>query len=287
MRDERRVDRSHIRSSRRGHRRRGRSDERRRGRLSPAAVLAGLLLLSGVLAAPARAQDNGDATPQRPSLSFGTTTVPDGRWEIEFGGLVLNDGGAVPLFLKHGLTDRLELEIGLDAIRRVETAGGDETSQGDLTVGVRHRLARPAGTPAIAWVAQIKAPTADDDVGSGEADAGLVGVATFPLGSASLDANVVLNALGRGGGSYLGQFVAIATLSLPARGGWTPFVEAAWQRTATLGTGGFLDAGVSYAATRRAVFDAAAGVGASRGFPDWFVTAGWTVLLDRPARRSP
>lgn len=73
----------------------------------------------------------------------------------------------------------------------------------------------------------------------------------------------------------------IATLYFPQRGAWSPFDEIAWQHTATQGSGGLFDAGILYDPSRTAVFDAAAGLGWSAGYPDWTVTAGRTILFNR------
>ena len=244
------------------------------------------LVLGALLAAvsPATAQQPS-ATPQRPSMSFGTSTVPRGLFELEAGGLATDDGTAVPLFFKYGLTDRLELEFGLDAIRRLDTTDEDGAALGDLSAGVRGRLARTARGASFAWVGFVKIPTATSDAGSGELDFGAVGVASIPLDRYVLDLNLWGLLLGREDGGAVGQLQAIATFYIPTSSGWTPYVEGAWQNTAGgEGHGAFVDAGVSFSASPRAVFDAAAGAGFSEGYPDWTATIGWTILFDRARR---
>lgn len=253
---------------------------RRKTLISPSLPLPGTALaLAACLAAAAPAARAQEATPQRPSLSFNAYTVDKNAFEMEWGGLTTEDTSSVPTFLKYGFTDWLEGELGFDTIRQVDLGGEEVTSRGDLFLGVRHSYRPGWDGPDVAAVAWVKAPTARDSAGSGEADFGLIAVASGPLSrrGGSLDLNIGLSALGTRGGA-VGRQEVIATVGLPVPGAWSVYVEGAYQNTAVFGDGLFFDAGVGYAASPRAVFDVAAGVGSSRGYPDWTVTVGWTVL---------
>ena len=254
-------------------------------RLFPRSVvigLAGAVLLSIALhsgRAPCRAQERV-ATPQRPSISFGTGTVPDDMWELEAGGLLARGGSAIPLFLKYGLTDRTEFEVGIDAVRQIEQPDGIRSSMGDLFLGVRSRRSLRQGRSA-AIVGWLLVPTAVEGVGSTHYDAGAVGVLSLPLGGLTLDTNLWLVGIGRDEGTIVGRVQAVANLGIPLRGCWSSFAELSLQRTAGTGSGGFIDAGVACAASRTSVFDLAVGAGWDRGFPEWTVNVGWTRLFDR------
>jgi hypothetical protein len=241
----------------------------------------GHVIVVAVLLAPAAAvADEPAATPQRPSLSSSVWTVPRGLFELEVGAGFSEGAAATPLFGKYGVTDALEIEAGIDALRWVDGPGDGETSIGDLVLGARWRADGKSSRTRLALAGLVKLPTAGDETGSGEVDATIAGIASIALDHGlGLDLNVVWTALGRDGGGALGQTQAIAALGIPLRGRWSSFVETAYQRTAGQEDGGFLDAGLAYAATPRAVFDVAAGVGWSEGYPDWSVNAGWTVLF--------
>ena len=227
-----------------------------------------------------RAEDGPTATPQRPSLTFSTATVPDGGTEIETGAAFGPQVGALPVFAKYGLTDELELEAGIDAIRWVGGTADGSASIGDLLLGARWRVTDERSKIQVAFGGWLKAPTAGDVRGSGEPDATVAAIASIPLSHGlSIDANLFWSALGRDGGGALGQGQALATLGVPITDRWGSFVGVAFQKTATQGDGGFLDAGFTYAASRTAVFDVAFGSGWSDGYPDWAVTAGWTLLV--------
>lgn len=247
-----------------------------------ALFLAACLLAAG--ASPAAAAEPA-ATPQRPSLSFNAFTVADGIFEVESGALVTDTGGSLPLFGKYGLTDRFELEVGFDPIRMAETDEGVESSLGDITLGLRASDGH-GHMPSVAGVVWMKLPTADEETGSGEPDFGGIGILSIPLGDLSLDANLWWSAMGRDGDSFLGQVQGTFALSVPLAGRWSAYGEVALQSTAREGSGGFFDAGASYAATPRAVLDAAAGFGWSDGYPDWIVTVGWTLLARTPRTGS-
>lgn len=236
-----------------------------------ALVLASFLAATG--SAPAQ-----EATPQRPSLSYSASTVDGRAFEMEWGGLATDGPDAVPAFLKYGITDWLEAEAGFDLVRRVDLGGEEITSRGDLFLGARGVLPADVEDASFAAVAWVKAPTARDSAGSGEPDFGAVGIASGEIpGGLTLDLNLWLSMLGTEGG-FVGQQQAIATVGLPMPGAWSAFVEGAYQNTAVLGDGLFLDAGLGYAISPRSVVDVAAGAGSSRGYPDWTVTAGWTIL---------
>lgn len=224
--------------------------------------------------------DGPSATPQRPSLSTSAWTVPRGLFELEAGAGFSEGAGGLPLFGKYGVTDAMELEAGIDAVRWVDGPGEGETSVGDLLLGARWRLPGERSRVRFALAGLIKLPTAGDDAGSGEVDGTIVGIASMPFDNGlGLDVNVVWSALGQDAGGALGQGQAIATVGIPLGTRWSSFVETAYQRTAGKNDGGFFDAGLAYAAAPRAVFDVAAGVGWSEGYPDWSATVGWTMLF--------
>jgi hypothetical protein len=215
-------------------------------------------------------------------LTFNAYTVPDGLFEIENGPIFAPETGALPVFAKYGLTDALELEAGIDVVRWVDGPDGGSASIGDFLVGARWRATSSSSRTQLAFGGWLKAPTAGDERGSGETDVTVAAIASLPLANGlSVDANVWWSALGRDGGGTVGQGQAIAALWVPVGERWSSFVEVALQKTAGEGDGGFVDAGVAYTASPIAVFDVAAGTGWSDGYPDWTVTAGWTVLLAR------
>jgi hypothetical protein len=79
-------------------------------------------------------------TAQRPSLSFNALPVAGGDWEIEVGAAVADGESALPVFVKYGATERVE----------IETDSGSLTSIGELNLGARVRLGRSRGGTSFA-----------------------------------------------------------------------------------------------------------------------------------------
>ena len=245
-----------------------------------ATVLAASVVSAALSTTGRSADDEPHATPQRPSLTFNAYTVPDGLFEVETGALFAPRYGAFPVFAKYGLTDALELEAGVDVVRWVDGVDGGSASIGDLLIGARWRSTAEQSRIQIAFGGWLKVPTAGDERGTGETDVTIAAITSVPLAHGlSVDANLWWSALGRDDGGAVGQGQAIAALWIPIAERWSSFVELALQKTAGEGDGGFIDAGIAYAASPIAVLDVAAGTGWSDGYPDWTVTAGWTVLL--------
>lgn len=115
------------------------------------------------------------ATPQRPTLSVDTSMTAAGTLELETGiTLDPRDRLGTPAALKLGLDPHSEAYLGFEPLVVLAEPGDDETGNGDLVLGYRRRFAdAQEQRPSLAYLAAIKAPTADegDGLGSGEFDA--------------------------------------------------------------------------------------------------------------------
>lgn len=127
-------------------------------------------------------------TPQRPTVSSDTSTTRAGTLELEAGVDVDPDQAFVlPLTLKAGWNDTREVYVGWNAVEHYasgESPGanapmtGVVEGAGDLYIGFRERfLSKPEAGATAAVQAEVKLPTAEDDVGTGEVDfrAALIG----------------------------------------------------------------------------------------------------------------
>ena len=129
-------------------------------RLLPAAILMG----AATSAAPALAQDASlrDFCADRPGKGTPTCILDVGHWQVELG---LFDGArqtdddvkvdsweAGDIFVRYGLTNTTELQVGLTSYSREKTtdraSGISDIADGigDLSVGFRHSLAHPDGS---------------------------------------------------------------------------------------------------------------------------------------------
>jgi hypothetical protein len=161
-----------------------------------ATVVTGLLL-AGLLTGCALPEGE-PATPQRPTYSFSPATTAAGTWELEAGGQVspLGDYGEIPATLKYGVDGHTEAALTVSPLISVDHASG----LGDTTLAWRHRFVDAEGSrPAVAWQAQLKLPTADENrgLGSGHTDGWLALTAGGASGSYGWNAYAQVGALGQ------------------------------------------------------------------------------------------
>ncbi len=138
--------------------------------------------------------------PDRPGLGTSPCTVDAGRFQLELGvfdhAAELGGGGSTRTWanltpaLKYGLTDRVELQASLQPYVVVRTrdsaTGATQTARGlgDLYLWAKINLDRPGADGGISWAVQpyVKLPTADDAIGDGAVEGGVVVPVSIPLG---------------------------------------------------------------------------------------------------------
>jgi hypothetical protein len=162
------------------------------------AVPLGLALLGALVTAiSAAAEPPADphaAQPERPTVATHAGTVAPGWLEIETGLEAdrFEDGShgqSVPTVVKIGLRPRLQLSLGLPAVR----PPGAGLGIGDWTAGIKWRWVE--GAPIVrdlAVLPSIKVPTGSQDAGrgSGTTDASLLVISSREIGPVSLDLNL-------------------------------------------------------------------------------------------------
>lgn len=255
------------------------------GRWTPA--LLGLLIVALVLAtAGCNLPPGAPATPQRPTFCFGPTTTAEGTWELE-AGYVADPGDSHELSTtwKHGLSANSEVSIAASPwVGANHTAG-----HGDVGFGWRHRFLEADGAaPAVAALATLKLPTADDrrGLGSGEPDAWAGLTAGGSLGRFGWVAFAQLGALGADGDS------ADLTRDLALMGSWALdernalFAELSDRKVHETGTRiGQLRVGHALAVRPDLVLDLSLQLPTSDDAPDTSIAIGFTRNLGpAPAR---
>ena len=162
-----------------------------RGQLGVAACA---LLLAGCNLPPGET-----ASPQRPTFCISPATTAAGTWEVEAGAVVQpGDYWELPTTWKYGYDEHTELSIGVSPLITVD----DNTGFGDTSFGWRHRFVDADGAaPAVAWLASVKAPTADSSrgLGSGHVDGSGGLTVSGSLGSFTWYALAQLDELGEQG----------------------------------------------------------------------------------------
>ena len=165
--------------------------------MSTCASLVAGLLLAGALTG-CTLPEGAPATPQRPTYSFTPATTAAGTWELEAGAQVspLGDSWETPGTLKYGVDDDTEAAITVSPF----VDDNHSTGFGDTTLAWRHRFVDAEGSqPAVAWQAQLKLPTADENrgLGSGHTDGWLALTTGGTSGSFGWNAYAQAGALGQ------------------------------------------------------------------------------------------
>lgn len=181
---------------------------------APKSLIAALLVLAASCASPTQSFNEGartTATPTRPTYSMSTFTTAAGTLELETGVYVdPSDASSVPTTLKYGVTDRADALLTFSPASAVEGGG---VGIGDVYLGWRQRLTeQQQGHLSLAYLAQVKLPTANEDkgLGTGEFDAFLAGIGTLPMTDWSMTGYAELGLVGDPNGSGADLQVAVA-----------------------------------------------------------------------------
>jgi Putative MetA-pathway of phenol degradation len=185
-----------------------------RHRLRARALPAGIVLAAALAMAPlAHAASADDVVrpidPDRPDLTNGTATVGRGVLQIEtgveysrtsVGGAPTEQRFSVPLVLRFGVLDRLEVRVESEPLVRLRGAE-DDTGFGDLKLGLKwgfFDVEEGDWRPALGLLPFVKLPTADAPIGSERPDFGLLLLISYNMPfDFSLDVNI--------GGAAIGQ----------------------------------------------------------------------------------
>ncbi len=153
-------------------------------------IAATLLAIATVAADP--------ICPDRPSKANGTCTVPAGHFQLETGlvdwthddskgertDFVLWGG----TFIKYGLGERSDIELGLTPLETLRVRSGGEhdreTGFGDMVLRLKQRLTNDAAPAQVAVIPFVKLPIAKHSLGNGKIEGGLAVPISTALGKA-------------------------------------------------------------------------------------------------------
>jgi hypothetical protein len=186
-------------------------------------------LASMLLLAAASAANEAPICTDRPTKANAICTVPKGSFQLEtsvLGWTLTKAGGtktkalsAGSSFLKYGLTDRSDLQLGFTPYVRIRNSGptDDQSGVGDITVRYKHRLSTGESPVQVDLLPFVKIPTAKHGIGNRKLEGGLAVPISFGLGggvTATLGPELDLIADGDGHGRHL-ALVNLVNLSAP------------------------------------------------------------------------
>ncbi len=172
--------------------------------------VARTLLAVIAMSMPARAQAPGtaapnprEAQPERPTVATHAYAVAPGYLELEAGvqrqqGGALTNRLAVPLLLKIGLAERVQLDVA-PGLQRDAQDGRVQSGITDFLIGVKWRLIDDAPViGAFAMQTTVSLPTGSPEAGrgSGKAALNLLAISSHKLGPLALDINAGYTRLG-------------------------------------------------------------------------------------------
>jgi hypothetical protein len=258
-------------------------------------ALATLLLLGLPASAFALQAEESPICADRPAKGNAVCTVPAGKWQLETGvadwARLKDDGGTADAliigssFLKLGLSDRSDLEIGINPYVHVETkvAGSKSSAStfGDLIVRYKYRLSGEGAKIEVAAIPFVKLPTAHRDIGNGKVEGGLAVPVSMAIGSASLTLGPEADLLADADGN--GRHVAVVNL-VNLAGPFAPgltLIGELWTATnfdpADTMTLISADAAVAYLVNNNLQLDLGTNLGLNRNTPDVELYAGVSV----------
>lgn len=230
-------------------------------------------------------EDAPAVVPYRPSVATPADLPAPGWPELEAGWNGAKGGDtarsqSVPLLFKLAWSESWALLVGTDAYDWQRDFNGNVAhSGGDTTLALKYKL--PVNdTLALGTQFGVELPTARPPIGSGKADWGITGIASFDSVAAHVDVNVGaawLGAVDEGQGRWQGAWAIAASHPLSKGFGVTGEVSGLVQRGTSAQTQGL--AAVNYNVSRQLVLDVAVAVGLSHAAPDWQLMAGMTVQL--------
>lgn len=257
------------------------------------ALLVALALLLPVAGA---AEGLEPIAPDRAGFSTATATVGAGVVQVESGlayGRERIAGASavrrfnVDLLLRAGVTDRLDLGFFGDPIVDLRN-DVDATDHGDFTLVAKWRFSEPAAgspAPSLGLLPFVKLPVAEEPIGSGKTDLGLLLLAGFELPAGfGVDLNAGMAAIGQSNpDGYRLQALAAAGLSCEVAEAFTLFTDLFYASRESRGDryGVAVDAGVLWRLTRDLALDLSGVTSLAGTGPDWLVRAGVSVRFGR------
>jgi hypothetical protein len=261
----------------------------------PSGMIVGLVLVVLIVLLPCAPQlCAAEIEPDRPELTESAKLVPRGSLQLESGlafsrerraGRAAEKTFEAEANLRIGVTRDIELNLGWEPLVRVRGPESD-TGIGDVTLGVRYRFVEgiedEPWSPHLALKAFTKLPAADEPIGTGRPDFGVLALASLELPHEfELEINIGAAAIGQTRPhGYLAQAIATASLSRELAPSLLGFLELLFNsRSERDGRDQLaVNVGLIYRLTRTLAVDAGIQTSLAGHGPDYVVRTGLSVL---------
>ena len=228
--------------------------------------LTGVAMAALCAAAHAEDADVDAITPYRPSVSSPAQLPVPGQLEMELGGLHARSDDArrssLPYAVKLAFSKEWGVVVGGEAHVWAHDDSGRAQGLGDTTLVLKRAWLVDDAT-AFGMELGVKAPTADDRIGSGRADYTLNTIFSRDIGPVHMDANLNATRLGvADDGTGRTQFGASASFSGAVSEHWGLTGELSGTHRAGAPNGTQWLGAVTYSPSKRLTFD----IGVARAF---------------------
>lgn len=239
-------------------------------------------------AAPASlAQEFGDVTPYRPSVSNPAQLPLPGQLEFEAGALNAHGGDdgrrdSLPVLFKLAFSEQWGVLVSGDAfVSMRDPDGGYAKGIGDTTLTLKRAFLLDSAT-ALGLELSAKLPSASSAIGSGKADYALNTIASKDLGKVHVDVNANLTRLGAyDAGTGRNQLGLSASFATELAEHWGADVELSGTHRRHAGNTAQLLLAATYSPSKRRTFDLGVTHGLADASPDWSVFTGVVMPLAR------
>jgi hypothetical protein len=230
--------------------------------------------------------DEPTATPYRPTVSTPAALSEPGWLELEAGGQLLKDDRArrdsLPYSLKLAFGPNWGVRVGGEAtVQQRNEDGTRHSGYGDTSLILKYRLPMN-GNSAFGIEAGFKSPTARQGLGSGKADALFNFIYSADLAAYHVDLNLApthLGAIDRGQDRLQTGWATAVSHALSEKWGIAGELSGTAQKGAATTSQALI--ALSYATSKRTVFDFGVARGLASAAPDWNVFFGVTILAAR------
>jgi len=227
----------------------------------------------------------------RPAKANSLCTVPIGKFQLESSAAQwsLTEAGGTDYrvlsvgstFLKYGLSDRSDLQVGFTPLVRIEADGASVSGLGDVLLRYKHRLTLEGAPVQLALIPFAKLPTAKRGIGNRKVEGGLAVPVSFGLGGITATLGPEVDLLADGDGD--GRHVALVNL-INLSGTVAPRLTLAgelWSNVSFDPAGtvkqASVDAALAYAVGERLQLDTGVNLGLTRDTADIELYAGVSV----------
>lgn len=228
------------------------------------------------------------AKPYRPTLSNPADLSAPGWLELEFGTQRVKGGAdkwrdSYPVLAKLAFSENWGVLVGSEmAVQRTDISDQVFKGNGDTLFVLKHRI--PTATDGSAFGIELgyKSPSANDTIGSGQADQILNGIYSTEIAGHDIDLNIGVTRVGGvadGIDANLYSWAVAAGRNLNEQ--WGVFGELSGSgQQGNSATSQFM-AGCTYNPSKRVVLDAGASAGLTPASQEWTLFAGVTALLGK------